>query len=105
MAPTWDVLENPDNDEEENPVDTEEWYPCGILSRTNWLYQVDTLRPHDICEMGILRELCELLEGYATQFIIWAYSLRSIISFTSDNVYAQKLEAVVKLIIRMAEIF
>ena len=64
-----------------------EWYPRDVLRRTNWLYRVDALRPHDIREMAILNELCELLECYATQFIIWAYSLRAIIHNTTDNVY------------------
>ena len=83
----------------------EQWFPRNILRRTNWLYQVDALRPHDIREMNIIWELCEDFECYARQFIIWAYSIRFIISATADTVYADKLESLVKLIVKMAEMF
>ena len=36
------------------------WYPRDILRRTNWLYRVDALRPHDMREMSVLWELTEL---------------------------------------------
>ena len=55
--------------------------------------------------MNILCDLSELLQSYATQFVIWAYYIRSIVSITTDNVYAKKLGAVVKLIIKMADMF
>ena len=45
------------------------WYPRDILRRTNWLYRVDALCPHDIREMSVLWELTELFWYYATQFI------------------------------------
>ena len=55
--------------------------------------------------MDTLWELCELLKDYATQFIIWAYSLRTIISASTDQVFAEKLEGIVKTIITMIEMF
>ena len=80
------------------------WYPRDILRRTNWLYRVDALRPHDIREMSIMWELAELFQGYATQYIIWAYIICSIISSSTNNQYVEKLEGVVKLIAKMVEI-
>ena len=70
----------------ENQIDR--WYLRNILSRTNWLYRVDALRSHDVHEINILRELCQLFQGYAMQLIIWAYSIRAVISGTTDNFYA-----------------
>ena len=55
--------------------------------------------------MDTLWELCELLKDYATQFIIWAYLLRTIISASTDQVFAEKLEGIVKTIITMIEMF
>ena len=68
------------------------WYPREVLRRTNWngLYRADALRPHDIREMDTLWELCELLKDYVTPFIIWAYSLRTIISASTDPIFAEK---------------
>ena len=43
------------------------------------------------------------MKDYTTQFIIWAYSLRAIISATTDHVFAEKLEGIVKTIIIMIE--
>lgn len=31
-----------------------DWVPRNILRRTNWLYHVDVLRPHDRREIDIL---------------------------------------------------
>ena len=81
------------------------WYPRDILRRTNWLYRVDALRPHDIREMCIMWELAELFQGYAYQYIIWAYSIRVIMSSSTDNQYVKRLEEVVKLIVKMIEMF
>ena len=81
------------------------WYPRDILRRTNWLYRVDALRPHDIREMLVLWELTQTFRYYATLFIAWAYSIRSVISHTSDHIYAERLESVVKLIIKIIELF
>ena len=81
------------------------WYLRTILRRTNWLHRIDALRPHDIREMNILWDLSEICHGYATQFVIWAYSIRSIISITNDNDYKQKLESIVKLILKLIEMF
>ena len=81
------------------------WYPRDILRWTNCLYRVDALHPHDIRDMSVLWELTELFQYYATQFIAWAYSIRSVISHSSDHIYAERLENVVKLIIKMLELF
>ena len=81
------------------------WYPRDILRRTNWLYRVDALRPHDLREMSVLWELTQTFRYYATLFIAWAYSIRSVISNSSDHIYAERLENVVKLIIKMIELF
>ena len=89
-----------DNDADSSVDDIERhvntWYPRNILRRTNWLYRVDALRPHDIQEMDNLWELCELLKDDATQFIIKAYSLHAIINTPTDHVFAGKLEVIVK---------
>ena len=44
-----------DNGNDDRPL--RHWFPRDILSLTNWLYRVDTLRPHDIRELSILGEL------------------------------------------------
>ena len=81
------------------------WYPREVLRRTNWFYRVDALRPHDIREMNILWELCGLLKNYATQFIILVYSLRTIISASTDQVFAKTFDGIVRTIITMIEMF
>ena len=47
-----------------------EWRPRDVLRRTNWLYRVDALRPRDIREMKTLKELVELYQTYAEQFVL-----------------------------------
>ena len=98
------------SEDEDSSVDDIEhrinnWYPRDVLRRTNWLYRVDALRPHDLREMDIIWELCELMQEYASRFIILAYSLRAIVNFTSDHVLAEKLETIVKTIIKLIEMF
>ena len=44
-----------DIDDEDHPF--QRWYPRDILARTNWLYRVDALRPHDRREMTVIAEL------------------------------------------------
>lgn len=41
-----------------------EWFSHNIIRRTNWLYRVDALRPHDIREMDVLSKLVYLFRGY-----------------------------------------
>ena len=98
-----------DNDEESSIDDIDDelnnWYPRDVLRRTNWLYRVDALRPHDMREMDTLWELCELCKDYATQFIIWAYSLRSIISTSTDPIFSEKIEKIVTTIMVMIQMF
>ena len=70
------------------------WHPRDIIRRTNQLYRVDTLCNHDMREMQIIWEVAELFEGYATQFIIWAYAIKSVISSTQDNRLSEGLQKV-----------
>ena len=53
------------------------WLPRDILSRTNWLYRVDALCPHNRRELAYIWELVVIYRAYATQFLLWAYSLTS----------------------------
>ena len=61
-----------------------QWYPRDILQRTNWLYRMDSLRNHDVREMSLLWEIAELFQDYATSFLVWAHSIKSIMTITSD---------------------
>lgn len=91
--------------EEDIESELESWRPRDILRRTNWLYRVDALRNYDIREMSVLWKLTELYRDYATQFLIWAYAIRSILLSTVDESTKERLEKTFKMIIQMTEIF
>ena len=97
------------NDDESSVEETENelnnWYPRDVLRRTNWMYRVDALRPHDIREMSSLWELCVIYKDYAIQFLIWAYSLRTIISASTNPIFTEKMEGIVTIIIVMIQMF
>ena len=73
--------------------------------RINWLYRVDSLRNHDMHEMQMYWELTTICEGYATQFILWAYSIKAFIQMSMDSVIISKLEIVLTIITKMIEMF
>ena len=82
-----------------------QWYPRDILRRTNWLYRMDSLRNHDVREMSLLWEITELFQDYATSFLVWAHSLKSIINITSDLAFTAHLEKLFDLVRTMSELF
>ena len=94
-----------DNSINEIEDELENWHPRELLSRTSWLYRVDALWPHDRREMSVLWDLAELFRGYATQFITWAYTIRSVIGRTTDTHYIQRMEFIIKVITNMVELF
>ena len=62
-----------------------EWYPRDSLRRTNWLYRVDALRPHDIREMEVLWDLCNAFRGYAVALLAVGASYRLALSRRGDD--------------------
>ena len=58
-----------------------------------------------MCEMQILWEVDSLFVGYATQFIIWAYAIISVIMRTQDNRLSEGLQKIFQMIIKMTELF
>ena len=85
-----------DDDSEQSNEDLSQisWLPRDLLRRTNWLYRVDALRIHDMREMYQLWDICNLFERYATMFIAWAYSIKAIMSTSTDNIVTSKLKVV-----------
>ena len=81
------------------------WLPRDLLRRTNWLYRVDALRIHDMREMYQLWDICNLFERYATMFIAWAYSIKAIMSTSTDNIVISKLNNVFIIITKLIEMF
>ena len=61
------------------------WHHRDILSCINWLYRVNVLCNHGMRGMQLIWEVISLFEGYATQSIIWAYTIKSVISSTQDD--------------------
>ena len=66
---------------------------------------MDALRIHDMREMHILWELSSLSKGYATQFILWVYSIKAFIQISMDSIVISKLETVLSVITKMIEMF
>ena len=81
------------------------WMPRDILRRTNWLYRVDALRIHDLREMHNLWEICNLFEKYATLFVAWAYSIKAIMSSSTDNIVISKLNNIFTIVTKLIEMF
>ena len=73
-----------------------EWRPRDVLRRTNWLYRVDALRPRDIREMNTLKELVELYQTYAEQFVLWAQALTIFASRTYSTCLQKTIETIVQ---------
>ena len=80
------------------------WFPRAILSRTNWLYRVDALRPHDIRELSILGELVILYRDYAMQFLIWAHSLTVIARNSINSHFSNRLQNIIDIVLSMTEL-
>ena len=55
--------------------------------------------------MSVLWEFAELFQGYATQYITGVYTIRSVISRTSDTHYIQRTESIIKVITKTVELF
>ena len=80
-----------------------QWRPRAVLRRTNWLYRIDALRPRDIREMQLLRELVELYQSYAEQFILWSKSLQLYRNRITDRGQLSRLGKIVKTIDLMSK--
>ena len=65
-------------------MNSEEWYPRHILSRTNWLYRVDALRNHDLREMTDLWVVSEFCLKYLHQLVLWGHVVNQML-ITSIN--------------------
>ena len=96
-----------DDDSEQSNEDLSQisWLPRDLLRRTNWLYRVDALRIHDMREMYQLWDICNLFERYATMFIAWAYSIKAIMSTSTDNIVTSKLNNIFIIITKLIEMF
>ena len=75
------------------------------MRRTNWLYRMDSLRNHDVREMSLLWEIAELFQDYATSFLIWAHSIKIIMTITSDIAFSTHLQKLYDLVRTMSELF
>ena len=64
--------------------DWNRWLPRRNLRETNWLYRVDTLRPHDNREMDLYLRLSQGLLFCTMKFIVYAFSLKMLISSESN---------------------
>ena len=45
-----------------------EGYPRNIVCRTNWLYRIDALCNHGICEMNLIWQVANLCQFYPLAF-------------------------------------
>ena len=79
-----------------------EWRPRDVLRRTNWLYRVDALRPRDIREMNTLKELVELYQTYAEQFVLWAQTLTIFASRTCNSTDSTRLQKTIETIVQFS---
>ena len=91
-----------DNDNDDRPL--RHWFPRDILRRTNWLYRVDALRPHDIRELSIIGELVFLYRDYAMKFLIWAHSLTAIARSSLNSQFSNHLQKIIDIILSMTEL-
>ena len=91
-----------DNDNDDRPL--RHWFPRDILRRTNWLYRVDALRPHDIRELSIIGELVFLYRDYAMKFLIWAHSLTAIARNSLNSNFSNRLQNIIDIILSMTEL-
>ena len=82
-----------------------QWFPRDILRQTNWLYRVDALRVSDLREMELLWHLTSRCEAYATQFVVWAYSIKALVQSSIDSIIISKLESTLTIITKMIEMF
>ena len=60
--------------------DWNRWLPRRNLRETNWIYRVDALRPHDNREMDLHLRLSQGLLCCTMKFIVYAFSLKKLIS-------------------------
>ena len=93
-----------DNSDDEEETTLQNWYPRDVLNRTNWLHRLDALRVHDRRELEILWELVELLHHYSTQFVLWAYSLLTILRNPSENLDAPKIRRILDMIVNITNL-
>ena len=56
-------------------------------------------------EMYQLWDICNLFERYATMFIAWAYSIKAIMSTSTDNIVTSELNNVFIIITKLIEMF
>ena len=82
-----------------------EWHPMQLQRRTNWLYRVDALRPRDVREMDVLWELVVFCRFYATQFLVWGSSLRSLLSNLPEGSRRNNTKRLLDYIIHMSNLF
>ena len=92
--------QNNNDDEEMNTI----WLPRQVQNRTNWLYRIDALRPHDIREMNIIWELVCILKDYAIEYHIWAHILVRKIKQTRSGSIRIKTRKVLKVAISMMQL-
>ena len=75
-----------------------QWRPRAVLRRTNWLYRIDALRPRDLRDMEVLRDLVELYQSYAEQFVIWSRTLQIFRTRLTDQHQLLRLGKIIKTI-------
>ena len=75
-----------------------QWCPRDMLRRTNWLYRIDALRPRDVREMDTLKELVDLYQTYAEEFIVWDCALKTICVLRPNLAVSIRLKRVIETI-------
>ena len=81
------------------------WHPCDVLRCTNWIYRIDALHNDNMREIQFIWKVAALFEGYATQFIIWAYAIKLIISRTQVDRLSEGLQKVLGMILKTTDLF
>ena len=66
---------------------------------------MDALRISDMREMEIMWYLTTICEEYATQFIVWEYSIKTFLQSSIDSTIIRKLESLLTIITKMIEMF
>ena len=97
------MMESDQNNRDEDDMSSI-WLPRQVQNRTNWLYRMDALRPHDINEMNILWELVCVFKDYAIQYLIWAHILVRKIKESRSGSIRIKTRKVLKLVRSMVQL-
>lgn len=97
------------DNEDHHPIPTDgeqicNWLPRDILRRTNWLHRDNTLHNHGWREMSIIWELTSIVRDYASQFLLWAYGLTTIIIISDNVIFLAQLQKAIDTIASLTKL-